>query len=211
MDADEEPSKPTPAATLLLSIRPVNHGNNKGKPINLVAILSTMLVKPTYLQWTSNATFADADMIKFFELTQGLSPNFWIVYRLGVPLVVQHYNSSEQIVFQVLVVFRHWKLKNITGIVFQGTLEPENHLNYCVNIYGGQKCTPMLHNFANNIVSVHLQKIALNIFTEHCNYCQYYLHDSIHTPLTLLLTYLLHRASNESSQLLIVSPSLHVS
>ena len=122
MDADEEPSKPTPAATLLLSIRPVNHGNNKGKPINLVAILSTMLVKPTYLQWTSNATFADADMIKFFELTQGLSPNFWIVYRLGVPLVVQHYNSSEQIVFPSSGGFQTLEIKKYHGYSLSGHL-----------------------------------------------------------------------------------------
>ena len=68
MDAAEEPSKPTPAAASLLSIGPVNHGNNKGKSIDSVVTLSTMLVEPTYLQQISNNTFADADMKKFVEL-----------------------------------------------------------------------------------------------------------------------------------------------
>ena len=86
---------------LLLSspVGPVNHGNNKGKSIDSVATLSTVLVEPTYLQQISNATFADADMKKFIELAQGLSPNFWIVHRGGVPLVVQCHDSREQIVF----------------------------------------------------------------------------------------------------------------
>ena len=47
--------------------------------------------------------------------------------------------------------------------------------------------------------------------TEHCNHFQYHLHDSIHTPLTLPLTYLLHGASTVSSLLLIISLSLRVS
>ena len=76
MDAAEEPSKPTPAAAPLLSVGPVNHGNNKGKFIDSVAKLSTVLVKPTYLQQIRNVTFADADMKKFVELAQGLSPGF---------------------------------------------------------------------------------------------------------------------------------------
>ena len=49
MDAAEEPSKPTPAAAPVLFVGPVNHGNNKGKSIDSVATLSTVLVKPTYL------------------------------------------------------------------------------------------------------------------------------------------------------------------
>ena len=90
MDAAEEPSKPTPtAAPPLLSVGPVNHENNKGKSIDSVATLSTVLVEPTYLQRISNATFADADMKKFVELAQGLSPDFRIVHRGGVPLVVR--------------------------------------------------------------------------------------------------------------------------
>ena len=43
---------------LSLSVGPVNHGNNKGKSIDSVATLSTVLVEPTYLQQISNATFA---------------------------------------------------------------------------------------------------------------------------------------------------------
>ena len=85
------------------------------------------------------------------------------------------------------------------GLVFQGTLVSEKHLNYCINMYGGQKCDPLLHNFANNVVHVHLQRIALNMPTEHCNHCQYHLHDSIHTRLTFSLNYLLHGASTVSS------------
>ena len=81
MDAAKEPSKPTPAAAPLLSIEPVNHGNNKGKSIDSVAILSKVLVEPTYLQQISNATFFDADMKKFVELAQGLSPDFQIVHH----------------------------------------------------------------------------------------------------------------------------------
>ena len=46
-----------------------------------------MLVEPTYLQKISNATFYNANIKNFIELAQGLSPNFWIVYRSGVPLV----------------------------------------------------------------------------------------------------------------------------
>ena len=65
MDAAEEPSKPTPTAAPLLSIGPVNHGNNKSKSIDAVATLSTVLVEPIYLQQISNATFSDADIKKF--------------------------------------------------------------------------------------------------------------------------------------------------
>ena len=71
------------------------------------------------------------------------------------------------------------------GLVLQGTLAPVKHLNCCVNVYGGQKCAPLWHNFANNVVHVHLQKIALNMPMEHCNHCRYHLPDSIPTPLTL--------------------------
>ena len=47
--------------------------------------------------------------------------------------------------------------------------------------------------------------------TKHCNHCQYYLHNSIHTPLTLSLTYLLHGASTVSSLSLTISLSLCIS
>ena len=47
--------------------------------------------------------------------------------------------------------------------------------------------------------------------TEHCNHSQYHLPDSIHTPLTLSLTYLLYGASTVSSLSSIVSLSLHIS
>ena len=67
MDAAEKPCKPTPAATPFLSVEPVNYGHNKGKSIDSVAILSTVLVKLTYLQLISNATIANADK-KFVEL-----------------------------------------------------------------------------------------------------------------------------------------------
>ena len=87
----------------------------------------------------------------------------------------------------------------------------EKHLNCYINVYGGQKCTPLLHSFANNVVHVHLQKIALNMPSEHCNHYRSHLHDSIPTPLTLSPTYLLHGASTVSSQLSIISLSLHIS
>ena len=77
----------------------MNHENNKGKSIHSVAILSTVLVEPTYLQQISNAVFANADMTKFFELAQGLSPDFQIVHHGGVPLVVWCHDSREPIVF----------------------------------------------------------------------------------------------------------------
>ena len=95
-NAAEEPSRSTPAAAPLLSVGSVNHENNKGKSIHSVAILSTVLVEPTYSQRISNATFAD--MAKFVELAQGLSPNFWIVHCGSVPLVVWCHDSREQIV-----------------------------------------------------------------------------------------------------------------
>ena len=110
MNAAVEPSKLTPAAAPLLSIGPVNHGNSKGKSIDSVAILSIVMVEPIYLQLDSNATFVDADMKKFVELAQGLSPTFWIVQCGGVPLVVRCHNFREQIVlpsfggFQTLVL-----------------------------------------------------------------------------------------------------------
>ena len=88
MDAAEEPSRSTPAASPFLSAGPVNHENNKGKYIDSVVTLSTVLVEPTYLQRISNATFADADMKKFVELAQILSPDFQLVHRGGVPLVI---------------------------------------------------------------------------------------------------------------------------
>ena len=68
MDAADDPSKPTPAAAPLLSVGPVNHGNNKGKSIDSVATLYTVLVKPTYVQKISNATFSNADTKRFVEL-----------------------------------------------------------------------------------------------------------------------------------------------
>ena len=98
MDAAEEPSRSIPAAASLLSIRPVNNENNKGKSIDSVAILSIVLVEPTYLQQISNATFADADMKKFVKLAQGLSPEFRIAHRGGVLLVVWCHDSCKQIV-----------------------------------------------------------------------------------------------------------------
>ena len=86
----------------------MNHGNNNGKFINLVATLFTVMVEPSYLQKISNVTFSDADITKFVELAQGLRPNFWIVYYGGVPLVQCH-DSCVQIVwpsyggFQILL------------------------------------------------------------------------------------------------------------
>ena len=55
---------------------PVNYRNNKGKSIDSVATLSTVLVEPTYLQQISNAIFANAGINKCIELAQGLSPDF---------------------------------------------------------------------------------------------------------------------------------------
>ena len=86
-------------------------------------------------------------------------------------------------------------LKNVLVLVFQGTLAPAKYFNHCVNIYDGQKYTPLLHTFAKKFVHIHLLKIALSIPMEHYNHCWYHLHDSILTPLTLSQTYLLHGAS----------------
>ena len=106
MNAAEEPSWPTPAASALLFIGPVNDGNNKGKSINYIVTLCTMLVEPTYLQKISNATFSNANMQKFVELAQILSHDFWIIHCGGIPLVFQCSDSLEQIVlpsgFQIL-------------------------------------------------------------------------------------------------------------
>ena len=76
----------------------MNYGNNKDKSIASVVKSSTVLVEPTYLHKFSNATFSDADIINFVELTQGLSPDFWIVHYSGVSLVVWCHNSCEPIV-----------------------------------------------------------------------------------------------------------------
>ena len=97
------------------------------------------------------------------------------------------------------------------SLILQGTLAPIKHLNCCVSIYGVQKYAPLLHNFANNVVHEHLIKLALNMPTEHCKHCRYHLDDSIHTPLTLSLTYLLHGASTVSLQSWIISPSWRIS
>ena len=67
MDPAEDPSKPTHAATPLLSVEPVNHGNNKAKSINSVATLYIVLVEPTYLQLIRNSTFSNAYMTKFVD------------------------------------------------------------------------------------------------------------------------------------------------
>ena len=82
----------------LLYVGPVNHRNKKGKSIDSVALLSTVLVEPIYLQLTSNTTFFDANIAKSVEFAQGLSPKFQIIHYDGIPLVVQCYDSHEQIV-----------------------------------------------------------------------------------------------------------------
>ena len=122
MDAAEEPSRSIAAATPLLFIGPVNHENNKGKSIDSVATLSTMLVEPTYLQQISNATFAGDDMTKFAILAQGLSPNFRIVHHGGVPLVVQCHDSREQIVLPSSSSFQTLALKECHGSSLAGHL-----------------------------------------------------------------------------------------
>ena len=122
MDAAEEPSRSTPASAPLLSVGPVNHENNKGKSIYSVVTLSAVLVEPTYLQQISNATFADADMTKFVELAQGLSPNFRIAYFGGVPLVVRCYDSREQIVLPSSSGFQTLELEECHGSSLTGHL-----------------------------------------------------------------------------------------
>ena len=122
MDAAEEPYRSTAAATPLLSVRPVNHKNNKGKSIDSVATLSTVLVEPTYLQQISNATFADADMTKFVEISQGLSPNFRIVHHGGFPLVVRCHDSREQIVLPTSGGFQILALEECHGSSLAGYL-----------------------------------------------------------------------------------------
>ena len=123
MDAAEELFKPTPtAAPPLFSVEPVNQENNKGKSIDSVATLSTVLVEPTYLQRISNATFVDADMKKFVELAQSLSPDFWVVHRGGVPLVVRCHDSPEQIVLPSSGGFRALALEECHGSSLAGHL-----------------------------------------------------------------------------------------
>ena len=46
MDAAEEPSEPTTAAAPFLFVGPVNYENIKGKSVDSVSILSTVLVEP---------------------------------------------------------------------------------------------------------------------------------------------------------------------
>ena len=120
MDAAEEPSRSTAAATPLLSVGPINHENNKDKSIDSVATLSTMLVEPTYLQQISNATFVDADMKKFVELAQGLGPNFWIVHHGGIPLVDWCHDSCEQIVLPSSGGFQTLALEEYHGSSLAG-------------------------------------------------------------------------------------------
>ena len=95
MDAAKEPSKPTSAAAPLFFVEPVNHGNNKGKSIDSVATLSTVLVEPTYLQYISNAAFTDAESKKFVELAQGLSSTFGLSN-----VIVSHWQSSAMILMR---------------------------------------------------------------------------------------------------------------
>ena len=122
MDTAEKPSKPTPAATPLLSFGPVNHENTKGKSVDSVATLSTVLVEPTYLQKISNTTFADSDMKMFVELAEGLSPNFRIIHRSGVPLVVRCHNSRDQIVLPSSGGFQTLSLEECNGSSLVGHL-----------------------------------------------------------------------------------------
>ena len=60
------------------------------------------------------------------------------------------------------------------------------------------------HNFINNVVPVHLLKIAHNMPTEQCSYCRYYLPNYILKPLILSPTYIQHKVSNVSLTLLII-------
>ena len=62
MDAAEESTKLTPEVAPFLSIGPVNHENAKGKPIDLVATISSVLVEPKSLQKASNETFSNANI-----------------------------------------------------------------------------------------------------------------------------------------------------
>ena len=148
-------------------------------------------------------------MKKFVELAQGFSPNFWIVHHGVVPLAVQWHDSREQIVLPSSGGFQTLALEEFHGSSLAGHLDTRKTLDCYINKYGGQKCTLLLYNFANNVVHVHLQKIALNMPTENCNHCLYHLHDSIHTPLTLSLTYLLYGGSTVSSLSSIISLSFH--
>ena len=81
-----------------------------------------MLVEPKYLQQISNATFADADMRKFVELAQGLSPNFRIVHCGGVALVVQCHDSREEIILPSSGGFRTLILEEYHGSSLAGHL-----------------------------------------------------------------------------------------
>ena len=63
-----------------------------------MATLPTVPVEHTYSKLTSNSTFAVADIEKFVELAQGLSPYFYIVYHGSISLVALCYESHEQIV-----------------------------------------------------------------------------------------------------------------
>ena len=70
----------------------------------------------------SNATFADADMKKFVELAQSLSPDFRIVHRGGVPLVVRCHDSYEQIVLPSSGGFQTLALEECHGSSLAGHL-----------------------------------------------------------------------------------------
>ena len=64
MDPAEELSELTTASNAVLSIRSVNYGNNKGKFIDSVAILSTMLVEPAFKDpslWKENKASSGAE------------------------------------------------------------------------------------------------------------------------------------------------------
>ena len=61
-------------------------------------------------------------MKKFVELAQVLSPNFWIVHRGGILLVVQCDNCREQIVFPSSSGFQTFELEKCHGSSFSGHL-----------------------------------------------------------------------------------------
>ena len=64
----------------------------------------------------------DADMKKFVELAQSLSPDFRIVHCGGVPLVVRCHNSCEQIVLPSSGGFRALALEECHGSSLAGHL-----------------------------------------------------------------------------------------
>ena len=189
----------------------MNHENNKGKSIYSVEKLSTVVAKPSYLQQISNASFFNADMKRFVDWAQSISPSFWIVHCGGVLLVVQRYYSYEQIVFLSSSGFLTLEIEEYHGSSLKEHLGANKILELLYQYIWWSRIPSTITQFCkqfglyaptkDSTQYAHGELQPLPVPTE--QFHSYTL--EFVTDLTL------NGASTVFSQFLIISPSLHIS